>query len=190
MRSWRTWLIVVLFGLVLAFSAWLQEFATRPLAPTVAVGRVPDHVLEGYRVALHSTDGSPRYRLSGPRLSHYPDEDSAELEAPSLTLYEAGSPAWTADAEHGTLTNGADRVLLGGAVTLRRLPAPGVTALQIETRDLRLEPDRDLAETDQPVHITGEHFVVDAIGLRVRLVDGSRVIELLSQVRGRHDPIR
>ncbi|HEY5791306.1 MAG TPA: LPS export ABC transporter periplasmic protein LptC [Gammaproteobacteria bacterium] len=165
MRSWRTLLVALLFGLVVAYSAWLQELDA-PLAREERAGDTPDHVLEGYRVAQYAPDGSPRYRLTGPQLRHFPGDERTELEAPELTLYDAAGPAWSALAERGELSAGAERVLLGGAVTLQRLPGAQRSALTVETRDLRLEPEADLAETDQPVRITGPRYVVDAVGLR------------------------
>ena len=43
--------------------------------------------------------------------------------------------------------------------------------MRIDTRDLRVWPQRDVAETEQPVRITGEHYVVDAVGARTHLYD-------------------
>ena len=189
-RTWLTWLIVFGFGVVLAVTDWIQELATPGITPSVDTTRAPDSVLEDYRITLHAEDGQPRYHLTGPRLSHFPDDDSNLLDRPQLTVYaSAHDPAWTVDAESGLLTAGAEELLLNGPVILERLPGPDRPPLRIDTRDLRIEPDNDLAETTQPVRITGENYVVDAVGARARLYDQGSLVELHSQVRGRHDPI-
>jgi lipopolysaccharide export system protein LptC len=190
MRTWLTWLIVVGFGVALALTDWIQQLATPTSAPPAAVERTPDSVLESYRITLHAEDGQPRYRLRGPRLSHYPDDDSNLLDQPHLTVYAAAQdPAWTVAAASGRLSAGGDELLLNGPVTLERLPGPDRPPLRIDTRDLRVEPHNDLAETAQPVRITAEDYVVDAVGATARLFDSGSLVDLHSQVRGRHDPI-
>lgn len=190
MRTWLTWTIVVGFGVVLALTDWLQELTAPPSTPPAATIRAPDSVLEAYHVTLHAEDGQPRYRLRGPRLSHYPDDDSNLLEQPVLTVYAAADdPSWTVIAASGLLSAGGDELLLSGPVTIERLPGPDRPPLRIDTRDLRVEPHNDLAETAQPVRITAEDYVVDAVGATARLFDHSSLVDLHSQVRGRHDPI-
>jgi lipopolysaccharide export system protein LptC len=190
MRASLTWLIVLGFAVVMVVTDWIQELATPDAKPPVTEARAPDSVLEDYRITLHAEDGQPRYHLAGPRLSHFPDDDSNLLDQPRLTVYaSAHDPAWTVDAESGLLAAGADELLLNGPVTLERLPGPDRPPMRIDTSDLRIEPDNDLAETTQPVRITGEDYVVDAVGARARLYDQGSLVELHSQVRGRHDPI-
>lgn len=190
MRVWLTWLIVLAFGIAIVASEWLHELAA-PAEKVAAPGdRLPDSVLEQYRITLHAEDGQPRYRLVGPRLSHFADDDSNHLEQPHLTVFAAADdPAWTVAAESGALASGAEELLLAGEVTLERLPGPDRPAMRIDTRDLRIEPQNDVAETAQPVRITGEDYVVDAVGARAELHDEGPLVELHSQVRGRHDPI-
>ena len=190
MRTWLTWVIVLGFGVVIVATDWLQELVTPPPEPGAVEDRQPDSVLETYRITLHAEDGQPRYLLAGPRLSHFPDDDSNRLEAPHLTVYaSAGDPAWTVAAEHGRLSSGAEELLLEGAVTLQRLPGPDRPPMRIDTHDLRVWPHQDAAETARPVRITGEQYVVDAVGARAHLFDEGPLVELHSQVRGRHDPI-
>ena len=190
MKAWLTWVIVLGFGIVIVATDWIQELVAPEPEPGTVDTRLPDSVLEDYRIMLHAEDGQPRYLLAGPRLSHYPDDDSNRLEEPHLTVYaSANDPAWTVAAEHGQLSSGAEELLLEGEVTLERLPGPERPPMRIDTRDLRVWPQRDVAETEQPVRITGEHYVVDAVGARTHLYDEGPLVELHNQVRGRHEPI-
>ena len=192
MRTWLTWVIVLGFGVMVALTAWIQEIAAPPAGPSPeAATREPDSVLEAFRITMHTVDGQPRYRLDGPRLSHYPDDDSSHLEAPFLTVFDTTEePVWTVASETGWLGSGGDELLLNGPVTLERLPGPGRPPLRIETSDLRIEPKNDFAETDQPVRVTGTNFVVDAVGADARLFDEGSLINLKTRVRGHHEPNR
>src|SRR5210317_1584871 len=99
MKTWLTWLIVLGFGIVIVATDWIQELGAPPPEAGWVDDRQPDSVLESYRITLHAEDGQPRYLLAGPRLSHYPDDDSNRLEAPHLTVYaSANDPAWTVAA--------------------------------------------------------------------------------------------
>ncbi len=190
MRTWLTWLIVLGFGVAVVATDWIHRLVVPAPEPEVTRDGQPDSVLEDYRITLHAEDGRPRYHLTGPRLSHYPEDDSNLLEQPHLTVFAAADdPAWTVAAERGRLSSGAEELLLEGEVTLTRLPGPDRPPLRIDTRDLRVEPHRDRAETDQAVRVTGERYVVDAVGARATLHDSGPLVELFSQVRGRHEPI-
>lgn len=192
MRRGLTWLIVLGFGVLVVMTAWIQEIAAPPAeAPPTATPRAPDSVLENYDITLHAEDGRPRYHLTGPRMSHYPDDDSNHLVAPLLTVFAApDDPSWTVAAETGWLGPGGDELLLNGPVELRRLPGPGRTALRIDTFDLRVEPKNDFAETTRPVRVTSAETVIDAVGADARLFDQGSLIHLKSQVRGVHEPTR
>jgi len=182
-------LIAVGFGLLIVFSAWLQEFVSQPEPGPLPTARLPDSVLAGYRIDLHTAPGRPHYRVTGPRLSHYLDDDSTQLESPVTTVFEDGAEVWRASAGHGTVSADATRIALADRVVLERLPGAGRQPLRVETATLRIEPPRDLAETAAPVQITAPRYRIDAVGMRVRLIDGQRIIELTSQVRGRYDPL-
>jgi lipopolysaccharide export system protein LptC len=181
-------LVVVGFGLLVVFSAWLQELASRPEPAPGPASRLPDSVLEGYRIDLHNPEGTPRYRVTGPRLSHFKDDASTLLEKPETTVFEAGAAVWRARAGRGLVSADATLITLAEGVVLERLPGAEREALRVATDTLRIEPPRDLAETAAPVRITAPRYQVDAVGMRVRLVGGYRIIDLHSQVRARHAP--
>ncbi|MDX1593436.1 MAG: LPS export ABC transporter periplasmic protein LptC [Gammaproteobacteria bacterium] len=190
MRTWLTWLIALGFGIVVVATDWLHEMTAPPQDGKMDDAQRPDSIIEDYLVTLHAEDGQPRYRLAGPRLSHYPHDDSNRLERPHLTVYEqVNDPAWTVEAERGFLSSGAEELLLAGPVTLERLPGTNRPPLRIDTRDLTIHPRQDLAETEAPVKITGPDYVVDAVGARAKLYDEGPLVELHSRVRGRHEPI-
>ena len=54
----------------------------------------------------------------------------------------------------------------------------------VTTRDVRLRPKEQYAETDAPVNIARGPDTIDAIGARVFLDQG--IVELLSSARGRY----
>lgn len=132
-------------------------------------------------------DGQPRYRLTGTRMVHYPDNDALKITAPHIIFYRQASPRWDVVAERALTTSTGEEVYLLGEVVIRQFGVgPKTTAMKILTWDVRVEPETKFAETRQPVTLLNRFGETDAVGARAYLQEGR--IELLSQVRGDYGP--
>lgn len=179
----------LLLGLTIALLAgltwWLardaEHDARRSTGPQDA--RAIDYYLRDLRFTTYSEQGRPARTLRSPELRHYPDDDSTELDEPHLVIHKVDRPSWQVQAERGWVSPDGERVRLLGKVVIERPAGDDVRPMHIVTRDLRVVPERDYAETDEPVTVTSLDDRIDSVGMQVWLREPGRV-KFLSQVRG------
>ena len=76
-------------------------------------------------------------------------------------------------------------VLLSGEVEINRPGSAEARDIHIVTRDLRVQPEQDYAETDELVTITSEQNWVRSTGMQAWLREPIR-LKLLSQTRAHY----
>jgi lipopolysaccharide export system protein LptC len=180
-------LSVLVLALALAGGTWwLASWLQRDEEPYREAGHAPDYYLETLQFTTMDPEGRPARRLRAKRMVHYADDDSTELTAPRLSVYDDDRPPWEVQAEKGWVSGDGELVLLQGAVQIDREAADGVRPVHIATRDLRVQPEQSFAETDQPVDARSGSDRVRSDGMQIWL-DGPVRIKLLSNVRGRYE---
>lgn len=180
------WLLLTLLAAALVGSGWLLGRLDEPEpAPRRVVRHEPDYYLERFTELALGADGTPARRLQAARMVHYPDDDSSELAHPRLELYNAESEPWQVVAERGWVGESGEIVLLYGAVEIWRNDPHGGREIEVLTRDLRVLPEEQYAESDSPTTIRNRTTSTRGVGMRADLAAGR--LELLSTVRSRHD---
>ena len=182
-RATPAWLLLML-GLA-AVSAWWQTRTALPPSRETADG-TPDSVMEGYRATLMNEQGRPRHRLWGERLTHHPGDDSTALEQPRLEVFRAPEAPWLIASERGWIAGDNALVLLKGEVRIRREALGGSAPVAVDTRDLRVLPDEDFAETEAPTVIVTDQVHMAGTGMRAYLREGR--LQILDKVRSRYEP--
>lgn len=180
-----------LLGLALtalaALSWWLARDVERAqrLSSGPRDSRQIDYYLRELDFATYSELGSLARTLQAPELRHYSDDDSTELDQPRLTIFKDGAPPWKVHSATGWVSPDGERVQLRGDVLIERDAGTDVRPMRIVTRDVRVEPERDYAETDEPVTVTSFGDRIDSVGMQAWLREPGR-IKFLSQVRGHY----
>jgi lipopolysaccharide export system protein LptC len=146
-----------------------------------------DYRIKGFDVIRMTAEGDPAHRLVGTSLKHFTDDDTTELEAPRMTVFQADQPPWEIDAEQAWLSADGSVVLLTGRVLIERAGAGDAPATRIITSDLRIQPRQDYAETDEPVRVESGNDRLDAVGMQAWLRPPSR-LKFLSAVEGFYVP--
>jgi len=145
----------------------------------------PDYYIEDMvRNTLDET-GAVTNVLYADLVTHYPDDDSTELEKPRMEIYNGSTDPWYVIAETGWVSSGNEVVLLHGDVEIWRLNQAGDREFEVLTSELRVLPQEQYAETDDPATITSETTVTKTIGMRANFAHDR--LELLKQVRSRHE---
>ena len=175
-------LVLVLAGGTWWLSGWLQSREE----DRREVGHTPDYYLETLQFTTMDAQGRPARRLRAERMVHYADDDSTELTAPRLTVYDEGRPPWEIRSEQGWVSGDGELVLLQGEVQIDREADEGVRPVHILTRDLRVQPEQSFAETDRAVDARSGGDRVRSDGMQIWF-DGPVRIKLLSNVRGRYE---
>ena len=174
------------FVILGAVTFWLWQYLEEDdgVAQT-ARPHEPDYYIEDMiRNTLDET-GALKNVLYADLVTHYPDDDSTELEKPRMEIYNGSSDPWYVIAESGWVSSGSEVVLLHGEVEIWRLNDAGEREFEVLTSELRVLPAEQYAETDHPATITSETTITKTIGMRANFAHDR--LELLKQVRSRHE---
>jgi|GEM_PF-771566 Uncharacterized protein conserved in bacteria len=148
-----------------------------------------DYYIDGMRRFSFEADGRTKHRLEATRVEHYPVDDHAELEQPSLLWYQTDEAPWMLRANagtlHGTGSEAEDWLELRDDVVLTRPLQDGSTLTARSSRVDAMLATREFS-TDQAVTLDTADMHMDSIGMRGNLLDN--YVELLDDVRGRHEP--
>lgn len=188
MRLLRPTVALVLLVLLFA-GTWVLLPSTEPepvpVAPSGA--RTIDYAIKGLHVTRMTPAGVPAHRLHAPRLRHYVDDGTSAIDQPSLTVYQDEAPPWEIRANDALVSADGELVLLRGEVLIEREAGADNRPLRLVTRELRVQPRQDYAETDAAVRVDSDPDWLEAVGMQAWLRPPSR-LKLLSQVNGYHVP--
>ena len=170
-----------------AVSWWLARDVERDhrLSSGPRDNREIDYYLRELDFSTYTEQGILARTLQAPELRHYPDDGSTELDRPRFTIHKNGVPPWRVRSETGWVSPDGKRVHLHGDVLIERDAGADIRPMRIVTRNMRVEPERDYAETDEPVTVTSFNDRIDSVGMQAWLREPGR-IKFLSQVRGHY----
>jgi lipopolysaccharide export system protein LptC len=184
----RAWLPLLPLLLLLAATYWLNK-QVQPLPQVQGQQRHDvDYVVDNFSAVTLNLQGKPRFILSAEKLWHYPDDDTTHLQMPRLTSLYADRPPTLTTAQTGTISSKGDDVYLYDDVHVVRPATSEAGEDNFVTSYLHVIPDRDWAETNQSVVMTGQFNVIRAVGME--LDNKARTARLLSDVRAIHEPVR
>ncbi|MCL4801353.1 MAG: LPS export ABC transporter periplasmic protein LptC [Burkholderiales bacterium] len=174
---------VVLVAVLAGMTFWLERLVQGPEGQLQrrAPG-VPDFVIEGLKATTMNAAGEAEYTLSAERMTHFPDTDSTEVEAPRLVQWAEDAPPVRVAADRGTVAGDGKELHLHGNVVITRDAAGKSGELRMETRYLRVDPDAEIASTPEHVIITYDGSRLEGVGMEFN--QRTRTLELRSQVSG------
>mgnify|MGYP000312310238 CR=1 FL=1 len=184
----RKLLTPFLAAIIAGLSIWL--FQGQPDKEPVVAARTqgaPDSFMENFTTQVLDAQGHLQYQLQATHMAHYADDNHSEFSQPQFIAYRPDGQRWTVVADSGQSLDGSKQIMLMGAVTLKRQAndtAP--VTLEIRSRDVKIRPADDYAETDQHTTIIRNEGTLETTGLQVHFREGQ--IHLLSQVRGIYAP--
>jgi lipopolysaccharide export system protein LptC len=181
--SWRT--ALTLFLLVAAVvSAWSVLRHRTPADNGAGTPGRSDYVLHDVDLVVLDEQGKESFTLRGPRLARDPADEAMSLASPVFLLPDSEGHYWRVQANDGWVSPDGDELRLDGDV--RVTSPPGERKVALNTEQLNVFPDRDLASTPARVTITQPGSILQGVGLETNLA--TRHYELKSQVHTRHVP--
>lgn len=132
--------------------------------------------------------GSPKSRIIGAQIFHYPDEEDSEIVNPIITLFRNKGLPVVITADHGWINKDGTRVLLKGHTIIKREKSQDNQFSQLETPELTIWPNKDFAETEKAVKITTASTVATGVGMKAYL--DTEHYYLLNNVKTRHFPAK
>ncbi|TNF36392.1 MAG: LPS export ABC transporter periplasmic protein LptC [Gammaproteobacteria bacterium] len=181
----RTFLsLLVVFALAL-ISIWFQDLFKEPTSIIEERDEhFPDYFMENFSVTQMNDQGQTAYVLQARRMQHFADDDSSEIEAPNIQLFD-DKGNWTIVAQRALIHSNQSVIHLYDQVQLTRNDT--TDPLSIETDYLRIDTDTRIADTDRPAHVKTRELELDSLGIMFDNRQG--ILKLKSRVRGRYAPI-
>lgn len=185
-RGFTAWFPILLLAMLAAVTVWLDQ-QVQPVEPgrSGKARHDPDFVVENFSATRVGLDGAPRYTLSARRMTHYPDDDTTELDAPRLVSFQGPRVNMTATSKTALLSSNGENAYLSDDVRLVRVAYADKSELTMRTTWLHVIPDDNIAKTDKPVQIQDANTLITSVGLEFN--NETRILKLLSNVRGRYE---
>jgi lipopolysaccharide export system protein LptC len=187
------WSPVLMLGALAALTYWLDAQVQPPSArPDGSMRHDPDLFLQDFKAITFDAQGKPRETLSASRAEHFPDDESAELATPKLSLSEPGRPTLTITADRGRIDGDRNHGDFTGHVRVDREADPAAKdprsggPVQLATEALRVDTKQQRAQTDQPVTIEDLRGIIRGQGLEFD--NKARTVRIKSRVSGTFQP--
>ncbi|GAB2888363.1 hypothetical protein GCM10027046_15950 [Uliginosibacterium flavum] len=155
-------LIIVVFLAGTTF--WLERIVSNEARNGLGNKRHdPDQIVNQVSIDRFDNTGRRISRITASQLQHYPDDDTAELANPVITLTRDERP--TVFSSKTAHADNASKVVVMRD-TVRGNRAAGVdSAMQtLETEELTVLTDDEIARTDKPVRMTQGASTLSGIG--------------------------
>jgi lipopolysaccharide export system protein LptC len=184
MRNWPSQLFpIVLLSLLAGLSFILKSAVDRvELSTADKVRHIPDAMAENFSILRLDENGQIKYRLIAPYMEHYPDDDSALVNAPTFVAYRPDAAPVIISGGHGKSTSGGDVVFLWEDVIVHREHSNARPAMLARTPDLTVQSETGFAFTSSPVHISQANAWLKGVGME--LDNNQSTFVLRSQVTG------
>src|SRR5690606_35337054 len=163
------------------WSVWRHR---APQAVTESIGGRPDYLLHDLELVALDDDGKESFTLRAPLMARNPDQGNMEMQSPVFLMPDSEGRYWNVTARSGWVAAAGKELRLLGDVTVTGPPEQ--RAVETNTAQLNLYPDRGLATASGAVTITQPGSILRGVGLESNLA--SKRYELKSQVRSRYVP--
>lgn len=187
MISLRNILISTLLILSVGLSTWSILVSNR--APTVihkTNENLPDAFMEDIVALILNKQGTPVLKVVAPKMTHYSNDDATEIQNPIVTIYRNSPNPWKVHSDFAKTIKGISEILFWSHVVIHHLEDQANPTTTMQTTSLTVYPDKQTAQTDQPITIQQPDSTVQAVGMTADINDGT--IKLLSKAKGEYVP--
>ena len=185
--TYRNIILSFMMMVGVGLAGWTIFVAYRPTTNiTPKSAALPDAFMEDIKTIILDKYGKPKMKLSTPKLIHFTENDTTQLQAPQLTLYRKSPNPWYITAQHAQATDGIDNIRFWENVIIHRAADENNPATVIKTSLLIVHPNQKTAETSHFITLNQPNLVVKATGMYANMNTGD--IKLLSNARGEYVP--
>ena len=186
------WSPVLLLGALAALTYWLDAQVQAPQARRDGSTRHdPDLFLQDFKAITFDAQGNARETLSAARADHFPDDDSADLAKPRLSLAETGRPTLTITADHGRIDGDRSNGDFSGSVRVERAADPNAKGeasgpVTLSTSALHVMTKEQRVQTREAVTIEDPRGIIRGKGLEFD--NKAKTLRLKSRISGTFQP--
>jgi lipopolysaccharide export system protein LptC len=184
----RLGVIIALLVTLALGSFWVLEVQRRSISGVLSdlPKDEPDYTVEKFNFVRMAKTGQARYNISGMKLTHFPADDSFEIERPVFNGLAQDQSPMTMRAEKAIVDNAANKIHMYRNVEMDRPKTDTKEHFHLRSEYLLILPDEDIMQTDKPVDIT---FGVSKLaGTGMFINNATREFRLSSNVRGTFQP--
>lgn len=175
----------MVLSILLGLSFWLERATDVPLLHAPKQARHdPDTLVDNFVLYRHDEKGRLQYRLSAPRMAHFPDDDSTEVTQPLLIHFRPDSSRLILQGETARITDTGKHVLIEKNVVVTRTALGKRAEMTLETPELTVLPEAGLAFNQKPVRIREGASWITGTGLKMDQNTG--IFQLRSRVRAEY----
>ena len=173
-----------MLAILAGMTGFLAQRAAREHRPVKQASHPerPDWFIEGFNLIRLGLTEKITWQITAQRMQHRPQDDAVELVQPILVRLEPGRPTLVIRAQEAKTLEMGDLTHLSGQVVLTRAADREGPALKIETEQLDVLADKDLARAEGLVRIERGGSNLTGIGLEFE--NAARRLQLHSEVRG------
>ncbi len=187
MERLRSWLPLVPLILLLGATYWLNlQVQSSDTRSNKNLRHDPDYIIDNFVATTLDQNGKIHFVMSAKKLWHYPDDDTTHLELPRLESMSAEHPPMRMAALNGEISSKGDEVFLRNEVTIVRPAHADKNELTFSTNYLRVVPQQDIADSNQPVKMVDADTTLNAVGMELDYK--AHTIKFLSRVRTEYAP--
>lgn len=182
-HRWRM-IFTVLGAVAVALgSFWLLEVMNKGSLDVNAAKKLdePDYFVTNFSLVRMDLQGKPSYIVSGAKLTHYPADDSSDIDQPFVRKISPGVPPLNMTAELAHIDQGNTRLQLSRNVVIDRVAGPTTQNMTLKTEALTIFPDEERMESAVPVDLLSGRSHVTGVGLKAN--NASSVVEVPNSVR-------
>ncbi len=177
-------IFTVLGAVALALgSFWLLELINKSNLDVTAAKKLdePDYFVTNFSLVRMDLQGKPSYIVSGAKLTHYPADDSSDIDQPFVRKISPDVPPLNMTAELAHIDQGNTRLQLSRNVVIDRVAGPKTQNMTLKTEALTIFPDEERMESAVPVDLVSGRSHVTGVGLKAD--NASSVVEVPNSVR-------
>ena len=168
MKSTATiWLPIGLMLVLAGLTFWLMRVVEVKQAEPDKMRHDPDMIVENFVARQLGIDGGERYTITAKRMTHYPDNDSTDVDDVQFSAKEKNQAPLVVTSTRAKLTGKADEIFFLDKVQLVREPFAAYRRLVGDTTYFHVIPDLGVGKTDQPITLKERENTMIATGMEI-----------------------
>ncbi|MBV8667249.1 MAG: LPS export ABC transporter periplasmic protein LptC [Burkholderiaceae bacterium] len=125
----------------------------------------PDYYVENFNFVRASKVGQARYAISGTKLTHFPGDDSYQIDMPVIRSLSVDRPSMVARALRAVANSDASKVEMEDDVRIDRPESKLAPAFHLKSQYVQLLPDDEVMQTDRAVDIVQGNAEISGAGM-------------------------
>lgn len=148
-------MLLLAFALASGSSFWLLEVVRHGVGDSSDGPRTdPDYTVENFNFVRASKIGQARYSVKGIKLTHFPKDDTFQIDLPVMKSLSVERPVITTHAQRAISNSDGSDLQLFDDVHVDRPESKLAPHFHLTSEYLQVFPDEDIMRTDRAVDIT------------------------------------